>query len=69
VTLPVAIFNELQGQVRARINAIGTIVFGVTILLVVLAQVALFVWAKTGSRRLAVATDEAGYEGQPATEV
>ena len=69
VTLPVAIFNELQGQVSARINAIGTIVFGVTILLVVLAQVALFVWAKTGSRRLAVETDEAGYEGRPATEV
>ncbi len=59
VTLPVAIFNELQGQVSARINAIGTIVFGVTILLVVLAQLALFVWAKTGSRRLAVETEAA----------
>jgi len=59
VTLPVAIFNELQGQVSARINAIGTIVFGVTIFLVVLAQLALFVWAKTGSRRLAVDTEAA----------
>lgn len=59
VTLPVAIFNELQGQVSARINAIGTIVFGVTIFLVVLAQLALFVWAKTGSRRLAVETEAA----------
>ena len=52
VTLPVAIFNELQGQVSARINAIGTIVFGVTITLVVVAQLVLFVWAKTGSRRV-----------------
>jgi spermidine/putrescine transport system permease protein len=59
VTLPVQIFNELQGQVSARINAIGTIVFGVTILLVVLAQLALFVWAKAGSRRLAVDTEAA----------
>ena len=59
VTLPVAIFNELPGQVSARINAIGTIVFGVTILLVVLAQIALFAWAKTGRRRLAVETEEA----------
>jgi spermidine/putrescine transport system permease protein len=54
VTLPVAIFNELQGQVSARINAIGTIVFGVTIALVVLAQIILFVWLKTGRRRLQV---------------
>jgi spermidine/putrescine transport system permease protein len=59
VTLPVQIFNELQGQVSARINAIGTIVFGVTIVLVVLAQLALFVWAKAGSRRLAVDTEAA----------
>lgn len=51
VTLPVAIFNELQGQVSARINAIGTIVFGVTITLVVVAQLILFVWAKTGRWR------------------
>lgn len=59
VTLPVAIFNELQGQVSARINAIGTIVFGVTITLVVLAQIILFVWLKTGRRRLQVEAGEA----------
>jgi spermidine/putrescine transport system permease protein len=52
VTLPVRIFNELQGQVSARVNAIGTVVFGVTILLVVLAQLALLVWAKTGGRQV-----------------
>ena len=52
VTLPVAIFNQLQGQVSPRINAIGTIVFGVTITLVVVAQLIFFVWAKTGRRRL-----------------
>jgi spermidine/putrescine transport system permease protein len=56
VTLPVAIFNELQGQVSARINAIGTIVFGVTIALVVVAQLILFVWAKTGRRRIEAET-------------
>jgi spermidine/putrescine transport system permease protein len=52
VTLPVAIFNELQGQVSARINAIGTIVFGVTIVLVVVAQLILFVWLKVGRQRV-----------------
>jgi spermidine/putrescine transport system permease protein len=52
VTLPVAIFNELQGQVSARINAIGTIVFGVTITLVGVAQVILFVWLKVGRQRV-----------------
>lgn len=57
VTLPVRIFNELQGQVSARVNAIGTVVFGVTILLVVLAQIVLLVWAKMGGRR-------AGLEGE-----
>ena len=59
VTLPVAIFNQLQGQVSARINAIGTIVFGVTITLVVLAQVVLFVVAKTGRRRVGPGEAEA----------
>jgi spermidine/putrescine transport system permease protein len=52
VTLPVAIFNELQGQVSARINAIGTIVFGVTIALVGIAQFILFVWLKVGRQRV-----------------
>lgn len=55
VTLPVLIFNELQAQVSARINAIGTIVFGVTIALVLLAQASLFVWSRRGRRRKAEA--------------
>jgi spermidine/putrescine transport system permease protein len=63
VTLPVAIFNELQGQVSARINAIGTIVFGVTITLVVLAQLILFVWGRTGSRRTGLGDEEPVVEG------
>jgi spermidine/putrescine transport system permease protein len=61
VTLPVAIFNELQGQVSARINAIGTIVFGVTITLVIAAQVIVFVWIR-GARRRIGAEEVAGVE-------
>jgi spermidine/putrescine transport system permease protein len=38
-TLPVRVLAMLQGQVSPRINAIGAIVFGVSITLVVLAQV------------------------------
>ncbi len=37
-TLPVRVLAMLQGQVSPRINAIGAIVFGVSITLVVLAQ-------------------------------
>lgn len=37
-TLPVRLLNLLQGQVSPRINAIGTIVFAISIVLVVLAQ-------------------------------
>lgn len=37
-TLPVRLLNLLQGQVSPRINAIGTVVFGISILLVALAQ-------------------------------
>jgi spermidine/putrescine transport system permease protein len=42
-TLPVRILAMFQGQVSPRINAIGSIVFTVTMVLVVLAQVALIV--------------------------
>lgn len=44
VTLPVKIFALLEGQVSPRINAIGSIVFGITITLVVLAQLVLTRW-------------------------
>lgn len=47
-TLPVRIYALLGGQVSPRINAIGTIAFGISITLVVLAQIAAMVW---GSRR------------------
>lgn len=40
-TLPVRVLAMLQGQVSPRINAIGAIVFGVSITLIVLAQVLL----------------------------
>jgi spermidine/putrescine transport system permease protein len=40
-TLPVRILAMFQGQVSPRINAIGSIVFTVTMALVILAQVAL----------------------------
>jgi spermidine/putrescine transport system permease protein len=40
-TLPVRVLGFLQGQVSPRINAIGTVVFGATIALVVLAQLLL----------------------------
>lgn len=58
-TLPVTIFNLLQGQVSPQINAIGTIVFGITITLVVLAQVLIFVRGKTGRRRARLEQEEA----------
>ena len=37
-TLPVRVLAMLQGQVSPRINAVGALVFGVSILLVVIAQ-------------------------------
>jgi spermidine/putrescine transport system permease protein len=40
-TLPVRILAMLQGQVSPRINAIGSIVFTITMTLVILAQVLL----------------------------
>lgn len=43
-TLPVRILALLQGQVSPRINAIGTIVFSITITLIVVAQLVLILW-------------------------
>jgi spermidine/putrescine transport system permease protein len=48
ITLPVKIFNLVQGTISPQINAIGSIVFGMTITLVVLAQLAIFVWGRMG---------------------
>jgi len=58
-TLPVRILAMLQGQVSPRINAIGSIVFTVTMILVVLAQLLLVLRRPT---RLAAA--EPG-DGEP----
>lgn len=51
-TLPVRILAMFQGQVSPRINAIGSIVFTVTMALVILAQVAL-IFRNPDRRRLA----------------
>lgn len=40
-TLPVRLLNLLQGQVSPRINAIGTVVLAISIVLVVIAQIAI----------------------------
>lgn len=49
-TLPVRILALLQGQVSPRINAIGTIVFSITITLIVLAQITLVIWKPEKAR-------------------
>jgi spermidine/putrescine transport system permease protein len=59
-TLPVRILAMFQGQVSPRINAIGSIVFTVTMALVILAQVALLV--RNPARRKAAATAAIGAE-------
>jgi spermidine/putrescine transport system permease protein len=59
-TLPVRILAMFQGQVSPRINAIGSIVFTVTMALVILAQVALLV--RNPARRKAAATAALGAE-------
>lgn len=46
-TLPVRILAMLQGQVSPRINAVGSIVFAITVTLVVLAQIAVLSWRRT----------------------
>jgi spermidine/putrescine transport system permease protein len=58
VTLPVKILALLQGQVSPRINAIGTMVFTITIILVGLAQVIFVLWKP--DRSLVDATTEDG---------
>ena len=40
-TLPVRVLNMMQGQVSPRINAVGTVVFTISMTLVILAQVIL----------------------------
>jgi spermidine/putrescine transport system permease protein len=52
-TLPVRLLAMLQGQVSPRINAVGTMVFVVSIALVVLAQLVI-------GRRLRVRTSNIG---------
>ena len=50
-TLPVRVLAMLQGQVSPRINAIGAIVFGVSITLIVLAQLLLGRFSGRAARR------------------
>jgi spermidine/putrescine transport system permease protein len=52
-TLPVRILALLQGQVSPRINAIGSIVFTITIALVILAQALLVLRLPARERRIA----------------
>jgi spermidine/putrescine transport system permease protein len=42
ITLPVYIWNRFQGQISAQINAIGTVAFGVSIMLVIGAEFLIF---------------------------
>jgi len=53
-TLPVRVLNLMQGQVSPRINAIGSVVFAVSITLVILAQVFLLTRRGTGRIRAPV---------------
>ncbi len=45
-TLPVKILNTLQGRVSPKINALGSVVFSVTIMLVIISQAFLFTRGK-----------------------
>ena len=45
-TLPVKILNTLQGRVSPKINALGSMVFSVTIMLVIISQAFLFTQGK-----------------------
>jgi spermidine/putrescine transport system permease protein len=45
-TLPVKILNTLQGRVSPKINAMGSMVFSVTIMLVIISQSVLFARGK-----------------------
>jgi len=51
-TLPVRILAMLQGQVSPRINAIGSIVFAITMTLVILAQLILLLRSPAGGLRV-----------------
>lgn len=42
ITLPVYLWNRFQGQISAQINAIGSVAFFVSVLLVILAEFLLF---------------------------
>lgn len=42
ITLPVFLWNRFQGQISAQINAIGSVAFFVSILLVIMVQMILF---------------------------
>lgn len=59
-TLPVRVLGFLQGQVSPRINAIGTLVFAVSIALVAVAQLVL-------ARRLSLRRPRTGAAPQPKT--
>ena len=52
-TLPVRILALLQGQVSPRINAIGSIVFTISMVLVILAQAILLLRSPPRERRAA----------------
>ena len=49
-TLPVRVLNMMQGQVSPRINAVGSVVFAVSMTLVILAQI--FLLTRRGGGRL-----------------
>jgi spermidine/putrescine transport system permease protein len=61
-TLPVQIFNLFQGQVSPRINAIGSIVFAMTMILVIAAQVFAFVIGRRVLRGKREEDERAGLE-------
>ena len=61
-TLPVRILSSLQGQVSPRINAIGSLVFTVSIVLVIVAQSLLLL--RLPARADPAAAPKAGSDGQ-----
>jgi spermidine/putrescine transport system permease protein len=57
-TVPVSILTTLQGRVSPTINAIGSIVFTITMTLVILAQVLLLKRGQVKQRRVLAAAEE-----------
>ncbi len=57
-TLPVRILILLQREVSPKVNAVGSIVFIISITLVMLAQIALLVGWPQGRRRLGLASED-----------